>query len=380
MQLKKLQKLLIIGILFLLLDSNILLVKGEYSKNENFSIPSPSNHLQYIIETYDVTTNDGFFVTLTRYVGSKHPSIMFIHGMGCNHKIYDWDENHSLARFLNNEGWDVWMLDLRTHDGDGDFFFVKGSDREYINRYWDFNRTLLKIDVVTGIDFIKNKTGEQKIFLSGHSYGGYLAYAYAELIRQDDLAGIITTGASPYAMPKEFQANLLTKISYCFFLGKKAFVRPFGVPFTFHSKLSIDNIYRQWQKYKYSLFYENTTPDYIQMTIGYHGDSESAGVWVDMFIGKDPDTYHSDWVDPQTLYDYSTNLLKIHTPILFIAGENDPQDPSVDINRGFQNVSSTIKEFHSFPHHSHLDLLLGDDASTVIFPIISQWMNSQVSK
>ena len=129
----------------------------------------------------------------------------------------------------------------------------------------------------------------------------------------------------------------------------------------------------------HSLFYENTTPADIQMTIGYQGDSESAGVWVDMFIGKDPKAYNGDWVDPQTLYDYSTNLYKITIPILFIAGDNDPQDPSIDVYRGFQNVSSTIKEFHSFPKHSHLDLLLGDDASSIIFPLISQWMNSRIS-
>jgi pimeloyl-ACP methyl ester carboxylesterase len=379
MFINKLRKILVIGLLLILLDSNILLVKADSSKKESSLMNTSSNHHQYTIELYNVTTNDGSSMNLTRYVGSKYPSIMLIHGMGCNHKIYDWDENHSLARYLNNDGRDVWMLDLRTHDGDGDFFFVEDSDREYINRYWDFNRTLLKIDVVTAIDFIKNKTGEQKIFLSGHSYGGYLAYAYAEIMGQDDLTGIITTGASPYAMPKEFQANLLTKYLYCFFLGKKAFVRPFGFPFTYHSKYSIDRIYRQWQKYKYALFYENTTPIDIQMTIGYQGDSESAGVWVDMFIGKDPEVYNGDWVDPQTLYDYSTNLSKINIPILFIAGENDPQDPSIDIYRGFQNVSSTIKEFHSFPKHSHLDLLLGDDASTIIFPIISQWMNARIS-
>ena len=82
-------------------------------------------------ETYIVPTSDGSSITLTRYKGNKNP-IIFIHGMGCNHLIYDWDEEHSLARYLNEKGWDVWMLDLRTHDGDGDFHFAIGSDREYI--------------------------------------------------------------------------------------------------------------------------------------------------------------------------------------------------------------------------------------------------------
>jgi pimeloyl-ACP methyl ester carboxylesterase len=380
MQIKKIQKLLIIGILFLLLDSNILLVKGEYSKNENFSTPSPSNHLQYIIETYDVTTNDGFFVTLTRYVGSKHPSIMLIHGMGCNHKIFDWDENHSLARFLNNNGWDVWMLDLRTHDGDGDYFFIKGSNREYINRYWDFDNTLLKIDVVTAIDFVKRKTGCNKIVLSGQSYGGYLAYAYAELIGEENLSGIITSGASPYANPISIQLKRFEMIQYGFYFGQKAFVSPIGKPWTYRSKFRCDMYSIFWKPTANDIFYYNTTPAYIQKEIIYHGDSEPAGVWVDMFFGKDPNKYGGHWVDPQTLYDYSKNLYKITVPILFIAGDNDTQDPMTGIYSAYENVSSTIKENHSFLRHSHLDLLLGDDASSIIFPIISQWMNSRISR
>jgi len=341
-----------------------------------------ANHAEYTKEIYEVKTKDRSLITLTRYVGSKQPPIILIHGMGGNHLMFDWDENHSLARFLNKEGWDVWMLDLRTHDGDGDFFFVKGSDREYINRYWDFDNTLLKIDVVTAVDFVKNKTGTNKIFLSGQSYGGYLAYAYAELIGEENLSGIITTGACPYANPKDFQPSLFKMYKYGFYLGKKAFVNPIGKPWTYKPKFLGDIYSKLWKPTgppENPVFYYNTTPEYIQKGLYYCRDSEPAGVWVDMYFGKDPNKYGGHWVDPQTLYDYSANLNKITVPILFIAGDNDPQDPSVDIHRAYENVSSTIKEFHSFPKHSHLDLLLGDDASTLIFPVITNWLNLRIS-
>jgi len=299
--------------------------------------------------------------------------------MGCNHKIFDWDEKHSLARFLNDNDWDVWMLDLRTHDGDGDFFFVKGSDREYINRYWDFDKTLLKIDVVTAIDFVKTKTGTNKIFLSGHSYGGYLAYAYAELIGEDNLSGIITTGACPYANPEDFQPSFLKMYKFGFYFGKKAFVNPIGMPWTHMQKFRCDIYYKNWKPTANALFYYNTTAEYIQKNIVYTADSEPAGVWVDMYFGKSPTKYGGHWVDPQTLYDYSANLNKITVPILFIAGDNDTQDPSIGIHKAYENVTSTIKEFQSFPKHSHLDLLLGDDASTLIFPVITNWLNLRIS-
>ena len=368
----------VFGIILVLLASNISFVSSEIIKYKNYSNNLLPHHNKYKKEIYIVETKDNSSVTLTRYVGTKRPSIILIHGMGSDHKFFDWDDNHSLAQFLNNDEWDVWMLDLRTHDGDGDFFCVNGSDREYINRYWDFDRTLLKIDVVTAIDFVKNKTGCNKIVLSGHSYGGYLAYAYAELIGEENLSGVITTGAAPYANPKDFQ-RLTHMYRYGFYLGEKAFVRPWGCPFSYTPKWKIDWSCKIWKPTANFIFYFNTTPEYIQKAITYCRDNEPAGVCVDMHFGKDPKKYHGDWVDPQTLYNYSANLYKITSPILFIAGANDPQDPSVDIYKAYENVSSTIKEYHSYPNHSHLDLLLGNDASSLIFPVITNWMNSNIA-
>ena len=322
MQNASLKKVLIIGVFLFLLNPNIFSIKGESLKNESYMFNSVQNRHQYNIEIYKVKTEDRSLVTLARYVGNKRPSIMLIHGMGCNHKIFDWDENHSLARYLARDGWDVWLLDLRTHDGDGDYFFVPGS-----------------------------------------------------------LSGIITTGASPYAMPEDVYKNftspypLISLSIYGFFIGKKAIVNPIGMPWSHTSKFRCDNYYKNWTPIANAIFYYNTTAEYIQKNIIYTGDDEPAGVCVDMFFGKHPTWYRGHWVDPQTLYDYTTNLNKITVPILFISGDNDLQDPCIDIYRGYENVSSTDKAFYSFPHHSHLDLLLGDDASDLIFPHITTWLS-----
>jgi pimeloyl-ACP methyl ester carboxylesterase len=123
------------------------------------------------------------------------------------------------------------------------------------------------------------------------------------------------------------------------------------------------------------LFYENTTPEYIWRNVAYYGDEEPAGVYVDMYFGKDRGKHNGHWVDPQTLYDYSENLDKITVPFLAIAGDEDPQDPSKDIYKCYENVSSNFKEFYTFPKHSHMDLLLGDDCRELIFPKIDNFMN-----
>jgi len=335
-----------------------------------------NNQVAYKPQIYTVPTPDGFAISLTRYENKKKPPIILIHGMGGNHLMFDWDEEHSLAQYLYGEGWDVWLLDLRTHDGDGDFLFAFGSDREYIDRNWDFDNTLLKIDVVTAVALVKMQTSSKKIVLGGHSYGGYLAYAYAMLIGEENLSGIVTTGAAPYENPKDYQHSRRSMYQYGYFYGKHAYVRPFGRKAGYPgSKLLKDYWLKHWDQLDLtSVFYQNTTPKKIKQGLIYHGDAEAAGVCVDMFFGKDPYKYRGHWVDPQTLYDYSENLDKITVPILFIAGDKDPQDPSELVYKAFKQVSSKQKQFYSIPDHSHLDLLLGNNARTLVFPKITTWL------
>ena len=76
------------------------------------------------------------------------------------------------------------------------------------------------------------------------------------------------------------------------------------------------------------------------------------------------------------LQNYSENLYKITVPILFIAGEQDTQDPSDGIYSAFENVSSSEKEFYSFPLYSHADLLLGENADEEVFPKIDSFLVS----
>ncbi|MCK4365736.1 MAG: hypothetical protein KAW45_06770 [Thermoplasmatales archaeon] len=99
------RRILAIIIISIFLSANFAVSK-DLQTSEN--LPSVKEELQK--EIYIVPTKDHSSITLTRYNNSRRPSIMLIHGMGCNHKIFDYDENHSLAQFLAKDGWDVWML------------------------------------------------------------------------------------------------------------------------------------------------------------------------------------------------------------------------------------------------------------------------------
>jgi len=321
-------------------------------------------------QSYTVYTEDGVPITLIHYNGCKKPSILLIPGYSCNHYIYDMDENHSLAQYLNKNDWDVWIINLRTHDGDGDFWFDPDSDREFINRYWDFDRTYLKKDVVSAVKFIKNVSNNEKLFLIGHSMGGYLCYAYAEIIGEEDLAGIVAIGSSPFSNPRNF--SILKLLRFGIKIGEKVFVNPFGFRRVHFSKSYIKKVPIPDGE----LFYGNTTSKEIQLKFHYSHDDEPAGVYVDMIWGKDQRVYNGHWVDPQTLYDYSENLDKITIPFFAIAGDKDlVQDPKEDMYKAFEMISSEEKKFMSFANYSHCDLLLGDNANIQIFTHINSWLD-----
>jgi len=319
---------------------------------------------------YDLTTEDSFIINLTRYKSSKMPSILLIHGYACNKKIFDWDNNHSLARYLNKNQWDVWNLALRTHDADGDFLFDKNSNREYICRFWDFDRTYLKKDLVTAVEFIKKETQQEKIFLIGHSMGGYLCYAYAELISQDDLAGIVTIASS--AIGYSYNIPYLYLLKYGFKFGKKAYINPFSFAHKHFSKFRIKNFPTEYPYF----FFKNITSKDIQEKFLFCLDDEPTGVFVDIIFGKENRFYNGCWVDPQSLYDYTKNLYKINVPCLLISGDEDIIDPLGDVFTSYVKIGSSNKKFEHIANYAHMDLLLGDNASIDVFSKITCWLNS----
>ena len=76
--------------------------------------------------------------------------------------------------------------------------------------------------------------------------------------------------------------------------------------------------------------------------------------------------------------DYTENLKRITVPFLAIAGDEDPQDPVGDVFETYVKVNSEYKRFLHYPKHSHMDLLLGDNADTLIFPDIVDWLDTLI--
>jgi len=315
---------------------------------------------------YNIVTEDDFAIKLTRYLPSnkKGVPILLIHGMLGNYRVLDYDANRSLAQYLANEGWDVWLLNLRTHDGDGD----RGGNREDIDKNWDFDKTYLAYDVKDSIKFVLNETESDDIVIFGHSMGGKLAIAYTEIYNQGEVAGVITTAASCIGHRASIWEKFYQKI-FGIKKGSNAYVSPFAP-----STLDINNIFFFREAVRKSCFHKTLTPISVQKCLVASLDDEPAGVVVDMMFGFDSKLYSGHWIDPQNGYDYTANLSKVNIPYLAISAGKDTADSPEEIEATVARIGSNDVSFVNFQEYNHLDLLLSDKAEEEVFSTISIWL------
>src|SRR5678809_1070609 len=67
-------------------------------------------------EVLTYSTADGWSADLRHYP-AEGPPVVLVHGMGANHYNWDFREEVSLAFYLQQHGWDVWVPELRGDPG-----------------------------------------------------------------------------------------------------------------------------------------------------------------------------------------------------------------------------------------------------------------------
>ncbi len=149
-------------------------------------------HVPYHADAlYWATTADGWKLALHRRIPEtrrfKQPVIL-CHGLGANRFNLDFP-GHSLAEYLNREGFDVWVCELR---GAG-----YSSTPAPFSRYrydWNFD-TLVRRDIPAVIGRICELTGCADLLWVGHSMGGMVMYAH--LAEADPRVKAVFAIASP---------------------------------------------------------------------------------------------------------------------------------------------------------------------------------------
>ncbi|XP_065225625.1 lipase 1-like [Planococcus citri] len=135
----------------------------------------------YPIETHIVPTQDGYLLQLHRIPHGKSDNanrnrypILLIHGGPDSSAA--WIENgpeKSLAYLLADNGFDVWMMNMRGNTFSTAHITFTPKEREF----WNFSYHEIGIyDIPASIDYVLNKTNHEQLFCIGYSIGNSVFY------------------------------------------------------------------------------------------------------------------------------------------------------------------------------------------------------------
>jgi len=142
----------------------------------------------YSTESYTVITEDGYVEQIYRIPGKlnevgqkvEKPAVLMMHGLWCDMKFFTANAPDKTGPFiLVDQGYDVWLGNNRgTRQGQAHISMDKSQQKFWETNYIDFGM----YDAPAQIDFVLEKTGQEKLTFVGHSRGTAQIFAGASLI------------------------------------------------------------------------------------------------------------------------------------------------------------------------------------------------------
>ncbi len=324
-----------------------------------FHVPYPES------ERHWAETVDGFRLALYRRRPEKQLfalPIVLCHGLGANRYDLDWPQC-SLARYLCDAGFDVWVCELR-NAGQSD----KPRLWNRLSGRYSFD-DLEQKDVPAIIGKVLEVTGAPQLLWTGHSMGGMLAYAY--LGRGGDKIAAAVAIASPayfdgydwarpmFGMVK--RTSWLPMYNQVFAAPLLALCLDFFIPELLRRSASLENLGR----YAARRMIVNVAAN-VSTPLGRQFVHWIESGRFDSFDGK---TNHHD------------NFSRIRTPFAFISSTGDGLVSPEGVQKICDSISSTVKvhriygkQFGGLCDYGHGDLVLTENSRKEVFPFIRDFL------
>ncbi|XP_063239532.1 gastric triacylglycerol lipase-like [Bacillus rossius redtenbacheri] len=156
----------------------------RYDTDQELSTPDLVRKHGYPAESHVALTADGYLLTLhriphgrTRPDAGGRPVVFLQHGLLSSSA--DWvimGPNTSLAYILADEGFDVWMGNVRGNTYSKSHVNLSSSDPLFWRFSWD---EMAVFDLPAALDLVLATTGRRRLFYVGHSMGTSMFFALA---------------------------------------------------------------------------------------------------------------------------------------------------------------------------------------------------------
>ncbi|KAJ3659718.1 hypothetical protein Zmor_011392 [Zophobas morio] len=316
-----------------------------------------------IVETHEVTSEDGYVLTMFRIPAPNPKGVILIHhSIATYSQVYFFQGNDSLAITLWRNGFDVWLANQRGTSYSNRH--VNMTKRDY--GYWNFSFHEMGIyDVSSELELIREKTNNSQVTYFGHSLGGTIGLVYASLKSFDAVKYlknmILVTPATTMQFPTitygigkilfpilEFVTNILQSGSPL--IGLHFIVAASRIFMRFFPPIQIIAVLLLW-------FLCGFTPEETDPLIG-----SSHFKMYDYGLENNVEVYGNG---SAPLYP----LENIMVPTLIISSARDVLVPQIDCENVFGKLSQQAKLYGHWKisELNHLDFLAGLSRQKVVF-------------
>ncbi len=319
-------------------------------------------------EIHFVKTGDGVTIALFHYVpkgGKSHKEpVLFCHGLGANMHNFDLDREYSPARYLADNGYDTWIVNLRGAD-------VKGIV-EY--KEWGFDYDdYLKKDIPSAVSYIQDKTSEPRLFWIGHSMGGMLLYSYLLTGGGDAIKGGIAIGSPMVFKGTEGMIGWIIKSRIFTDTSRKLHydaIARFLTPLTGKFKTVFE---------RYQLNVGNVDFKLIRKA-QYNAVTPLSNRLLTQFVRwlRESEIKLSDG------FNVTAGLEGIMTPFLGVSGGGDRISSPDNTAYGYDRIQSpdkthvVLSKKNGFAaDYGHIDMLFGRKAREEVYPLLKQWLDAR---
>ncbi|RME25216.1 MAG: alpha/beta fold hydrolase, partial [Deltaproteobacteria bacterium] len=315
------------------------------------------------MERFEISCKDGWRIQLKRYPGLR--PVLFVHGMGANSSNFDLNPKWSLARYLNDRGYDCWIVELR---GRGRSRPPDGLRRPD----WNFEDFLLK-DLTAAVEFMRSHNPRPYHWI-GHSMGGMLGYCWAIRNPGPQPESLVLFGTPLGFDPAQWALRLWGMAVQVHRMLPTVDQRTIG-------RLAFPLMNKNRRALNFFLRYL-ANPDNIEDQVARDifdrlVTNESAGIILQF----------ADWVrnghvrSADRSFDYTENLDRVTQPVLLISGESDRMAPPAVAEKFIPRLGSRKVRHVVLRHdggfscdYGHGDLVLGCRAPEEVYPLVAGWL------